>query len=117
MTLSATLATAAQSLVTKYGETVTHTRVTGGTLAPATGTLTGGTSTSTTIKAAPRAYNKSYADVFQVQTGDAFLMVDNTLAPLPGDTVVMDSGTWKIIGVQAYRVQGVDLAYLVQIRK
>ena len=104
------LSNTAKALINDKGKDVTFTRQTGGTYDPVTGSYSGNTPEQQTIKAVVLPAQKSKVAGLDVQYGLGgavfdrynFLMVsgqDVTFEPEPGQTVLIGSETWTVLGV------------------
>jgi len=111
----APLEQSANALIESFGVELTFTRTNEGAFAPATGKTTNTTST----------FNK-YACVFNYSesevNGESILQSDRRLlaqghAYEVGDTVVLDSETYRVIAVQPTRPADTTMAVNLQVRK
>ena len=108
----------AKSLKTD-GQAMTLTRVSGGTLDPVAGTITGPVTQTWTVYGITKSYK--YSDINAsgglILSGDKQAIIDATVKPLPGDTLTIMSENWKVIGSDELSPQGEALLYWCQIRK
>lgn len=109
----------AKDLIDNFGELATFSRESEGTFDPVTGTKSGVTSTSWSLKVTPLTYAEQVFDGVDVQTGDIKLMfAAEEYVPKSGDRVDYNSENWYVISVPAFtRVQGSAIVYEVQVRK
>jgi len=106
-----------RKVIARLGEPCTVTSVTEGAFDPATGTVGAGTTTTQTGYAAPDQYNSFEIDGTVVQRGDVKLVLSKLATrPAVGDTVTMDSVTYRIMDVYPVRMSGADVVYVVQGR-
>lgn len=106
-----------RKVIAKLGEPCTVTSVTQGAFDPATGTVGAGTTTTQSGFAAPDQYNSFEIDGTVVQRGDVKLSLSKLATrPAVGDTVTLDSKTYRIMDVYPARMSGADVIYVVQAR-
>lgn len=111
------MAALALELLTEFGEAITVTRVTDGaystsTLKPATGSTANYAGFG-----APTDYDNREIDGSSIKQGDVRLYVNAiTVAPLPGDTITLDSVVYRAITVRKYSINSENVLYEVQIR-
>jgi hypothetical protein len=117
MSLSATLAATALRLCTKYGESCTFTRVAEGSYNVATSAPAAGSTTTYTAYVVPDIYKLDEMDGQVVKVSDIKLITAHaTAVPAVGDTVPINSVTYRVMNVQHLRVQGTTVAYNLQVR-
>jgi hypothetical protein len=103
-------------LLQDFGSDLTLTRRVGGSYAPATGLVTGGTPTDFTVRAVFINYKDANVDGTVVRMGDRRLLVSTTgsqTAPIVGDVV----GGLKLIDVRSIAPNGTPIAWACQARK
>jgi hypothetical protein len=111
------LATTATNLLTKYGQTVTLSRVTGATFDPTTGVDSGGSTTTWTGKGASFNYNSSEIDGAMIQESDIRLLLEAvSTTPAIGDQVTVDSVAYHVVSVNETSPGGVVVKYDLQLR-
>lgn len=111
------LANTATNLLTKYGQTVTFSRETGGAFDPTLGEESGATTTTWTGNGAAFNFNRSEIDGVMVQASDLRLLLEAvSTAPAIGDQVTVDSVAYHVISVTPASPGGVVVKYDLQIR-
>jgi len=106
-----------RNVIQKLGEPCTVTSTTEGTFDPATGTVGAGTTTVQSGFAAPDTYNSYEINGTTVLQGDVKLVLSKLdTRPSVGDTVQLDSVTYRIMDVYPVRMSGADVVYVVQGR-
>lgn len=118
MSFSTNLTATARKLLNTYGEELTFTRVAEGAYDPTNGTVAAGTTTNYTADALPVDYNADEVDDKTILKNDIGLWIEKPASETPavGDTVVLNSATYRLINVQTYRAQGTDIVYRAQLR-
>jgi hypothetical protein len=112
------LAATASSLLTKYGQTVTFSRAVGATFNPATGTDTGGSTSTWTGKGASFNYNSSEIDGAMIQESDIRLLAEAVATqPVIGDQVTVNSIAYHVVSVNETSPGGTVVKYDIQLRK
>lgn len=95
----------ATELLDLYGKAVTWSVTIGAAYNPASGAVTVGTTTNHSVKVSPPdPYSSRYIDGDLVRVGDARVYVAAellTFTPAEGQTITIDSATWKIVRVNA----------------
>jgi hypothetical protein len=107
---------AVNTLLSKFGSSLTLTRVTGATYSASTGQVGTGTTTNFTIRGAFINYSDELMDGTIIRVGDRRLLVSpagSTTTPQIGDIV----GGLKLIDVRVYAPAGVPVAWACQARK
>ncbi len=112
----ASLAAVATRLLTDRGQQVTFTRAVDGAFDPATGITTPGTPTTITGYGASFDYNRSEIDGTLIKRGDIRFIFEAAGRPKEGDTVVIDSETYRVMAPSIVSPAGVDVYYEVQLR-
>lgn len=119
-TFDARMVSLAQRLTSKFGESLTFTRVTQGAYDASDGTTATPTTTNYTANAVPQDYTEFERALESVQQDDVRLCVEKSATdptePLVGDTVALDSITYKIVNVGKMTTRGVDVMYILQCR-
>lgn len=118
MSFSTNLIAVARRLLNTYGEELTFTRVAEGAYDPSNGTVGAGSTTNYTADSAPVAYNANEVDNTTIKANDIGLWIEKPASETPavGDTVVLNSATYRIINIETYRAQGTDIVYKAQLR-
>lgn len=118
MSFSTNLIAVARRLLNTYGEELTFTRVAEGAYNVADGTVAAGTTTNYTADCASVDYNADEVDDKTILKNDIGLWIEKPASEVPavGDTVVLNSATYRLINVQTYRAQGTDIVYRAQLR-
>lgn len=95
-------------------------RVTGGSYDPATGTITGGSSSAIACRFAQVSYQQSQFPDTLIEAGDRVILVAATtigVVPNPdGDTFTADGEVWAIIAVEPIQTGDLDAAYELLLR-
>lgn len=110
------LSDAVNTLLAKFGSSLTLIRVSGATYNAGTGQTSTGTTTNFTIRGVFINYSDELMDGTIVRVGDRRLLVSpsgSTTVPQIGDAV----GGLKLIDVRSYAPQGVAIAWACQARK
>lgn len=116
--LTDSLVATAQTLLTKYGESVSFTRVAEGAYDPATSGVAAGTTTNYSGYAVPTQYTRADVDGELIKASDIRLIVEQTTTePNTGDVVTVDGVVHRIMNVSPIKVTNVDIIYILQIRK
>jgi len=111
------LKSVASRLLKDKGQNVTFTQETTTGIDPAAGTKTKTTSTFTGYGAA-FDYKRTEIDGELIQKGDIrFLMEATTVIPVPGNTTVIDSITYRVMAVKITSPAGINVVYEVQLRR
>lgn len=118
MALSDEMATAALTLLTKFGQAISVVRNTN-TYDPATGDVTGESTTSYSGVGYPSNYVKRYVDGSTVAQGDILLIFasDSGEDPRQGDVFTVGSIVYTAQNVQQVSVQGVNVVYKIELRQ
>lgn len=112
------LANTATNLLTKYGQTVTLSRLTGATFDPALGQDSGGSTATWTGKGAAFNFNSSEIDGVMIQESDIRLLLEAVSStPEIGDQVTVDSVNYHVVSVNETSPGGVVVKYDLQLRK
>lgn len=108
----------ASKMLTKFGQSVTHTIRTAGTYNPATGGLTV-TETTQTVKAALFDYGNEEIDGMLIVAGDkrALVAALEITAPKMDDTLTVSSVVWTIKSVKELNPSGTSVMFELQVRK
>lgn len=99
-------------LLTNYGAPITMVRRTN-TFNQVTGKNTASTSADVSAVGVWQAINSRLVDGTRIKTGDRFLIIDATNAPLMGDTVA----DWSVTDIEEIKPASVVLAYRMVMRK
>lgn len=118
MSFSTNLIAVARRLLNSYGEELTFTRVTEGAYNVADGTVAAGTTTNYTADCAPVDYNTDEVDDKTILKNDIGLWIEKPASETPavGDTVVLNSKTYRVVSIETLRAQGTDIVYKAQLR-
>lgn len=125
MTLDAKARSLADKLFTKFGKSITLTSIVEGAYDPATGEMSGGTSTTTTHLALIKDFTllRGFKSVDPVdggiQAGDrqATIAALNVTAPQPADKVTIDSEVYQVIAVRNVWSGELPAFFEMQVRK
>lgn len=118
MSISSNLTAMARRLLGAYGENLTFTRVTEGAYNVADGTVAAGSTTNYTADCAPIPYTADEIDDKTILKTDISLWIEKPTSEVPavGDTVVLNSATYRLIEVETFRAEGTNVAYRAQLR-
>lgn len=112
------LATTATNILTNYGADATVSRTTGSSYNAATGSYSGGSSSSFTNKAARFNYTRAEIDGVTVLQDDLRLVMNTENGtPLVDDSCAFDSVTYRVMSVTALSPDGTDIYYELQLRR
>ena len=111
----APLQASATAMLKKFGRIYTFTRTNKGTYSAATGTTT---DTTSTFQKYACVFDLSDQDTggFTVVAGDRRMLAEGHTHEL-GDTVSLDSETFRIVGIRPNKPAGTSLAVNLQLRK
>jgi hypothetical protein len=110
------LAATAQSLLTRYGESVTFSRETTSAFDPASGIVTSSTSTFDGL-VAKFNYRSSEIDGETIKMGDVRLVASISTEPQVDDSVVLDGLSYRVMNVENIKPAGTNVIYKLQVRK
>lgn len=112
------IADTAARLLAIYGEPVLFSATIGGTYDPATGGISGGTPLSISGNGYPSSYNSNELRGGAIEAGDTRLICEKlSERPLVGWNCLIDELDYRVMDVQPIRKSGVDIIYIVQLRK
>ena len=117
MTFWADMASTATELLAEFGAPVTIRRTTGGTYTPSSDTTSGETTADYTATGMVRDYRAGQIDGTVIRQGDRELVLDATVTPTVGDTVLIDSAYWSVVSVRSVNPAGTPVAHFVQVRR
>ena len=117
MTFYDRMAETATRLLTEYGQAITLTRTTGGSVDPVTGAVTAGATTYYTPMGVLRPFPDRLIDGTRILASDREVVMDSTVAPLTTDLLTIGGQAWTIINVVTVSPAGTDLVYRVQVRR
>lgn len=113
----ATLQQTASRLIDNFGAVAVITRASGSTFNPATGSYSGGSTTTINAKSVRAQFSQSEKASQAVQESDIKLLVEAGKGiPLIDDNVLFDSTDYKVIAVKEVSPSGVDVYYELQLR-
>ena len=110
-------AATALKLLTRFGQTVTFVRVTGGSINPITGAEIAGTDACVTTTGLLRKYPDKMIDGTRILSGDRELILSNEQEPLPSDKPTINGEDWSIESIDTLSPAGTVVIYTVQVRK
>lgn len=115
------LAASSIAQIADKGRTVSLVYKTQGTYNPATGTFSGQTSTTQSVKMLITNFNKTEIDETLIKSGDRLGLLapqtDLTRAPKTADKVTDNSETFTIVGIEEIKPGDTVLLYKLQLRK
>lgn len=104
--------------ISDYGRSITLRRVTGATFDKVEGTVTGGMSTDNTTYGIAIEINKRIRDLFgEVPAEDEIYALGPDVEPKDTDSFIVGGETWRIVKIVKNSPAGIDLAYLVQVKR
>lgn len=108
----------ASKMLTKFGQSITHTIRTAGTYDPATGGLTV-TEITQTVKGALFDYGNEEIDGMLIVAGDkrAFVASLGITSPKMDDTLTVGSVVWTIKSVKELNPAGTSVIFELQVRR
>lgn len=119
-TLSDALRQGVGALILHMGKTITVTRLTEGNYDADAQTISGSTTTSTSVRAALLPYRHHEIDGTRIQNTDKKLVMEIgalAAAPKAGDTIVDGADSYTVVDdAKVYEASGVHLAYVAQVR-
>lgn len=113
----ASIKSIATAQITDKGSDVIIKRVTPGTFDPATGTIAGGSKSSSTIKAVVTEYKDYQIDGDAIKRGDKELLIDADSLPDIKDALTIDSIDYQIVNINPLSPGDTILLYKVQVRR
>lgn len=108
--------TAANRLLTNYGESITCTRGNSGAYDPSDLTVDASANIEYTGVGLPTNYSIDEIDGINVKVDDSLVLFYSTTEPQPGDTFKYNTIDYNVITVERIRAQGEDVFYKVQVR-
>lgn len=115
--LSDSLLVLASDLLTEFGESVAVERVAEGAYNTATGGVAAGTTTNYTMQVSPLTDLHNNKDNSTVFNGVPTLVAYSATVPLIGDEVTYNSVAYRLISVEATRLSGVSIIYILGLAK
>lgn len=113
----AKMAATAKRLLTRFGNTVSIVRTTGGTYDPVTGAETPGTETTYAPKGVLLKYPDRLIDGTRILQSDRKLILDDTIVPVADDKPVVQGEEWNIQNIMTISPAGTPIVYEVQVRR
>jgi hypothetical protein len=119
MTLDARARATANTLLDKFGKSITLTSIVEGSYDPATGDMSANTTTNTTHTAIIKDYNGIDFMGGVIQSGDRKVMIAalDTTTPQPADKVTINSEVYQVIAVRYVWSGELPALYELQVRK
>ena len=112
------LAAVASRLLASKGQSVSFSRVTGGSKNAATGITSGGSTSTYSGNGAGFGYNRSEIDGTIIQSGDIRLILEAvSTTPEPNDECTYDSVDYRVMSVKETSPGGTVTHYELQLRK
>lgn len=116
-TFAGRMRSVANTLLSKYGRSVTFTRYVTGEYNPVTGAVVNTSSTTYSGVAHPSSYSLFEVASTNVQQDDIDLLIYTTIEPLIEDICSVDLQTYKVMNVDKIVAQNSVIVYKVQLRK
>ena len=119
MTLDAKARNTADTLLDKFGKSITLTSIVEGSYDPATGDMSANTTTNTTHTAIVKDFNGVDFVSGVIQSGDRKVTIAalNATTPQPADKVTVDSEVYNVISVKSIWSGELAALYELQVRK
>ena len=112
------IADTAARLLKDKGEPVLFSYTAGGSYDPLTGGVTGGTPETVTGFGYPSSYNSNELSGTSINSGDTRLICEKLgERPAVGWNCLVDEKDYLVMDVQPVRKSGVDIIYIIQLRK
>jgi hypothetical protein len=111
------LASRAEKLIAKYGQTVTLTRANAGAVDPVTGAASSAASTVLTTKGVIIDYSEGIANGVNILMGDNRVLLSSKVEPKNDDVVTVSNGSYKVISVKILSPAGIVVMYELQVRR
>ena len=113
----ASLRRTASKLIANFGAIASITRTGGSTFNPATGSYSGGSTTTITAKAVRAQFTQAEKASALVQEGDIKMLVESGKGvPLIDDNVLFDGINYRVMDVKVISPSGTDVYYELHIR-
>ena len=118
MTFYSNLTATAAKLLLKFGQSITLTFETGGTIDPATGIVTTPkTITSVTGNGAVSKFSRMEIDGTVVKSSDVKLILESvSTPPTPDWRATIQSVEYRVMNVSPISPSGIDVIYILQLR-
>ena len=119
MTLDAKARNTADTLLDKFGKSITLTSIVEGSYDPATGDMSANTTTNTTHTAIIKDFNGVDFISGVIQSGDRKVMIAalGATTPQPADKITIDSEVYQVIAVRYVWSGELPALYEMQVRK
>lgn len=113
-----TLQSSAKQLINDIGKALTLRQVTEGSYDPATGALSGGSNTDTSVKGMVLMFKDNQFDGDLIQRGDRkiVLRASDSVVPKNNDIIIDGSDQYRLIEVRQVEEAGTDVIYTCQGR-
>lgn len=117
-------ATGIQATLKSKGQAMTLAHAVAGVYDPVAGSMTGGSSQTSTVYGITTNYNSQTRLTSQMRpdslilAGDKLAIIDAvSVVPVPGDTLTIAGEVWKIMAVDSVAPAGVAYLFKCQVRK
>lgn len=104
-------------LLAEFGDTLQLVKETAATVDPVTGEPSGGGSVSTDVLGVLVDYEDKVVDGETIMRGDRQALVQATVEPAFGDTLVEHGVTWSVVNVESIKPASLALVYILQVRR
>jgi hypothetical protein len=111
------MAATALELLAEFGQSVTLSRTTGGSIDPVTGAVTAGTDASVITTGLIKPYPDKMIDGTRILASDRELVLSNEQVPLSTDKPVIGGEEFAIVDIKTVSPAGTDVVYFCQARK
>lgn len=111
------MAAVALELLEEFGQSITLSRETGGSIDPITGEVTAGTDASVTTTGLIKPYPDRMIDGTRILSSDRELVLSNEQVPLPSDKPTIGGEEWSIVEITTVSPAGTDVVYFCQVRR
>lgn len=116
MTFYADMQSLATELLTEFGQNATWSRTEGGTRDPATGNVTGGTTTNYSGYGTLFDFNTMLIDGEQILATDKRFLIESGDIPKVADKLTINSVVYTVIAVNELNPAGTVVMYELQLR-
>lgn len=116
MTFASNMQAVALRLLTKYGQSVSGTRVVEGVYNPNIGAAISETTTTYSGYAHPAPFTNAEIATGTVLASDVQLLLSTTTEPLVGDVITLSGVTYRVLSVGKVCAQAAIIIYKIQLR-
>lgn len=119
MSISTRMRKVATKMGNKFGELATFTRTLDGAFNPSDGSLSEGTTATWKLLVIPMSIETKIIDGESIKKDDRMILLPaNEYKPTVGDVATLDGENYEVLDIyNTERVEGVDVAYTLQLRQ